>query len=123
MRDILIDWLYLLTSTFVICVILYFVHLTIELFTRQQSTENSRTLFSILVSWVNACTHIIEQYFWTSLALLCLFASAFYHYMRVKADPWGQDRALFYGDSYNATDLHNGYYCRRSGHIYDNRSF
>ena len=70
LKDIVLDWCYLLTTTFTICVVLYFVHLLLS----------GIDLFG----WIEECAKLIEANFWTSLTLLCLMASLFYNYLARK---------------------------------------
>ena len=72
LKDIVLDWFYLLTTTFAICVIAYFMHLMLS------GVD--------LIGWIEACAKFIEANFWTSLTLLCLMASVFYNYLSRKSN-------------------------------------
>ena len=70
MQDIVMDWLYLLTTTFAICVLLYIAHLVVYKFD--------------LLSLISGCVLIIETYFWTSIFLLCLTVAVMHNYLELK---------------------------------------
>jgi predicted tellurium resistance membrane protein TerC len=58
--DIVIDWLYLLVTTFAILVCVYALHLV---------------FFELdIPGLIVDCASKIEQYFWTSIFLVCLMA-------------------------------------------------
>jgi len=62
--DIVIDWLYLLLTTFAIVVCLFVLHLV---------------FFELdLPGMIVECARTIEHYFWTSIFLVCLMAVVTY---------------------------------------------